>query len=175
MKTIGKAVCFTAAVFILMGCTGQYEQSGSSVNAESSVKAEEDEKILLADYFERVVGTETEEPYTEYVLYKTADGMILEYYKNGGTDDEKVYTYQVSGDPYAEILKVIDQYDMRGWDDLKDYESLDGMVYVCRFKYGSDRFRVSSEKMPDDGRKAFRDFGSVLWSLADEKNLVQEN
>ena len=137
--------------------------------------SETKEKVLLADYYERVVGTPMEMPYEEVVLYTYSDTQLLiEHWENGGTPAEKVGGYLVPISVYDDVLQVIEKYEMEGWNDREDAYPITGALYVCRFVNKDQFYRVSSEKMPDNGDEAFRAFASVLYGNIDPKQLLYE-
>ena len=132
-------------------------------------------KTLLADYYDRVTGTEMEQPYYELVLYTyDEESLLLEEYREGGTEDETVRGFKVGKDAYEKVIKVIIEDGMDRWNDLDDCITIDGEVYVCRFYRNGQVVRVSSDNMPEDGYRAFNDVRQTLASFVDEEKLLYE-
>lgn len=133
------------------------------------------DKVMLIDYFERVVGTPEEEPYCELVLYQhTETELILERYANGGTPEETVTTFHVPAEVYAKVMQTIQEHDMASWNSRNGCFALDGKLYVCKFQNGERFIRVSSDAMPEDGRRAFHEIRSLLNGYTQEKYLVSQ-
>ena len=133
-----------------------------------------EEKVLLVDYFERVVGTPEEQPYFEIVLYQyTETELLLEKYVNGDTDEEMLTFYHVPAEAYEKALQVIKKYDMASWNSRDDCFALDGKLYVCKFSEGPNFTRVSSDSMPDDGKHAFNELCKILSDYATDRYLAE--
>ena len=123
----------------------------------------EEKKLLLVDYFQRTVGTGEEEPYFEMVVYALDDGsLIMERYADGGTLEQTVTTYDVPAEVYERALEIIRKRGLEDWNQLEDYQSLDGVVFVIRYYDGEKHLRVSSGKMPGNGLEAFREIKGLL-------------
>ena len=133
-----------------------------------------EDKVLLVDYFERVAGTPEEQPYFEMVLYQYTEAkLLLEKYANGGTDEEMLTIYHVPAEAYEKALQVIKKYDMASWNSRSDCFSLDGKLYVCKFSEGPDFTRVSSDSMPEEGKRAFNELYIILSGYATDKFLAE--
>ena len=133
-----------------------------------------EDKILLVDYFERVVGTPEEQPYFELVLYQYTEAkLLLEKYVDGGTDEEMLTSYHVPAEAYKKALQVIKKYDMASWNSRDDCFPLDGKLYVCKFSEGPNFTRVSSDSMPEEGKQAFNELYKILSGYAMDKYLAE--
>ena len=130
---------------------------------EEEVELPEEKKLLLVDYFQRTVGTEEEEPYFEMVVYARNDGsLIMEKYVDGGSPEQTVTTYDVPAELYERALEIINRRYLDHWDQLQEYESLDGVVFVIRYYNNVKHVRVSSDRMPANGLEAFREMKGLL-------------
>ena len=134
-----------------------------------------DEKVMLFDYYERMVGTEEQMPYTERVLYPYNDDLLLmQCYLNGGMPDEKVVEYLVPRSVLDELMEIVRKFDMKKWNNRDDTDSIEGEIFVCKFRDEDGAFvRVSSECMPSDGSMAFSEVARSLVRYANENNLKQ--
>ena len=54
---------------------------------------------------------------------------------------------------------------MRHWNDLEESENIDGIKIVVKFKTDEEEFRVSSEKMPENGMSVFAEIKRLLLEL----------
>ena len=120
-----------------------------------------EEKTILANYFERTVGTPAEMPFHELVLYTYSDThALLEEYTEGGTEEETISAYLVPLEDAQRILDAIRDSGMAEWNLRKDLGGICGRLYVCRFPDGKGgQIRVSSEAMPPNG---IEEFGKLL-------------
>ena len=112
---------------------------------------------MLADYYERAVGTPEEQGYDELVLYtRSVSHALLEHYTDGGTECETLTSYLVPIGAVQAVYDAITACGMDRWSGRGDLVALCGKLYVCKFPCGGDSFvRVSSEAMPPDGDSAF--------------------
>lgn len=112
---------------------------------------------MLADSYERVVGTPMAMGYSELVLYKHSDSEAkLVRYEDGGLDTERVTEYLVPLEAAYEVLTVIADTGMPAWNERTDTVGICGKSYVCKFRTPDGGYvRVSSEQMPEDGVSAF--------------------
>lgn len=121
------------------------------------------DRIVLADYYQKEVGTDEEQPYFELVLYGNEDGSLtLEKYTEGGTEAETMVSYDVPAEAYNRALEIIRNRKLEEWNSMKEYISLDGMLFVIRFYADELHYRVSSERMPENGLEAFREMKALL-------------
>lgn len=121
--------------------------------------------VLLIDYYEETYTEEGKEHY-ELVLRTTEDPLVLkltEYIGTGGEETSK--DYFVSGHAFDDFLHVIEVNEMRHWNNLEESESIDGMKIVVKFRIDEEEFRVSSEKMPEDGMSVFAEIKRLLLKL----------
>ncbi len=157
---------FRTIIFILLGtllpagCRTQTERT------EGNVQMPEEKKVMLADYYERMAGTADEQPYYELVLYTADDDhLLLEQYENGGTDRETVKQYTVSKDIYPKVMEAVKTYDMASWNE-NGTESADGVYRVVKYYDSGTYIRVSTDRMPENGRSAFDAVKQVLADAA---------
>ncbi|MBQ1508723.1 MAG: hypothetical protein IIZ47_04815 [Erysipelotrichaceae bacterium] len=130
---------------------------------------------MLVDYYRRTVGTPMKQPYTELVLQTLdEDHLLLEYYTNGDTPEERVSGYRVPKEAYQKILKIIDKYRLPKWNDRRG-RGLCGVIEAVRFYRNGDYTRVSTEHMPENGRSAFSEIAAVMRSYLDENALLYRN
>mgnify|MGYP006357258755 FL=1 len=54
---------------------------------------------------------------------------------------------------------------MRHWNDLEESESVDGIKIVVKFRIDEEEFRVSSEKIPEDGMSVFAEIKRLFLKL----------
>lgn len=135
------------------------------------------EEHILVDYYEKITGTEFDRGYFEMVLAEDGSGnfTMKVYTQESGDSEEEVKTYSVPLDSDEKAFEIIEKYKMKKWNDLKNYDALDGKVMVVRFDDGGEQIRVSSEHMPaDNGTKAFGELKAYLSELIDENNLIAE-
>ena len=124
--------------------------------------------VLLIDYYEETYTEEGKEHY-ELVLWTTEDPLVLkltEYIGTGGEETSK--DSFVSCYAFDDFLHVIEVNEMRHWNDLEESESIDGMKIVVKFRIDEEEFRVSSEKMPEDGMSVFAEIKRLLSRLITE-------
>lgn len=137
-------------MFFLFGCSKK-----TQLDIKTYHGSEPD--TMLVDYFERTVGTPEVQPFYELVMYThTDDTALLVRYTDGGTEDERCDRYIVPLAAAQDAFNAIRDSGMDRWNERKDTVSLNGKMYVCKFPDGSGGYiRVSSERMPEDGRNAF--------------------
>ena len=119
-------------------------------------------KTLLVDCFEKALGTPEPEPYSEIVLYRTGEGLILEVYANGGTPEETCSIHQADPQTYEEVMTLIRRYDPASWNE-REYPEFEGVRLVCRYRDGEELIRVSSENMPPEGERVLREIAAFLY------------
>jgi len=144
------------------------------LNIQDYIGAEE--KTMLADYYERTVGLEEEQPYYELVMYTYSDKeVLLEKYEDGGTDHETVTSYHVPADEAQGVFDAINNVDMASWNGKKGNICIDGIAYVCKFPDGKgDLIRVSSDDMPEDGAKSFYAVKASMLVLMKDEYLIED-
>lgn len=126
-----------------------------------NISVAESEPILLVDYYETVVATADPDGDAGYSLSLYDDQkekLLLVEGKRDGT----VTNYRVPQDVLVEVLNVIFDARMDDWNDLTDFDSLEGMYYACSFIMDGYTYHVSSDRMPEDGAEAFRSLRTLL-------------
>ena len=137
-------------------------------NAMSPYIPTEAADVLLIDYYEETYTEEGKEHY-ELVLWTTEDPLILkltEYIGTGGEETSK--DHFVSCYAFEDFLHVIEVNERRHWNNLEESESIDGMKIVVKFRIDEEEFRVSSEKIPEDGMSVFAEIKRLFSELITE-------
>ena len=125
---------------------------------------------MLIDWYEAPQGTDGGGGHDEIVLYSYDSAQVRLTVYRGNEDGEETETnYLVPYEVWEECCYIIDRYQMKDWNDREDTDALDGVTMVCKFKDGDDYVRVSSEKMPEDGKEAFCEIESVLQEYAKDE------
>ena len=88
--------------------------------------------------------------------------LTLTEYRREEGGDEQHRQFSAPEELLDSCCEVIERYDMESWNGLSEYESLEGAELVLRFSVGLEQVRVSSDCMPPDGEKAFREIESIL-------------
>jgi hypothetical protein len=127
------------------------------------------EKRMLLDYYTASAAVDEapgeEEGYYELVLYDDdCSDLLLEEYCHGGTSNETVESCRVPRETAGHAKEIIMRYRMVEWKRMDDCDSLEGVIYVCRFNLEGTYYRVTSEHMPQDGMDAFREVRELLQS-----------
>ena len=122
---------------------------------------------LLVDWYSRTVGTPITMPYTELVLYtRSPDTVLLEHYTEGGSENERCDRYVVPAEEAQAVLDVIRKSGMERWNSRKELSAICGKSYVCKFPDGEGGYiRVTGEKMPQDGSRAFGEVSAAMYGL----------
>ncbi len=76
--------------------------------------------------------------------------------------------YIVPSSILDELMHCVDTYDMKHWIDLECTDPLDGGYYYIQFLDGKEYVYVSSDFMPEDGRKAYNEIRSILTSYMNQ-------
>ena len=133
------------------------------------------EDVLLLDSYRSIGATADGEGdgYDEISLYSyDNDHVKMCVYHQQGDQDEIQTDYLVPYEVVDKCYEIIGQYKLREWKKLSDAESLDGTLLVLKYKDGDEYIRVTSEKMPKDGEKAFNEIEGVLKSYIKEEYQV---
>ena len=131
------------------------------------------ETIMLLDYYTAPAATDEapgeENGYYELVLYDDGSSdLLLVEYQNGGTPSEEVCSFRITREAENEVKAIIDRYRMDAWQESEEYDSLEGVLNVCRFCLDGVYYRVTSEHMPDNGTEAFSEIRRILTSFLPE-------
>ena len=113
------------AAAMLTACDTKNENSehgGDTVRYESSVKLPEESGVMLLDYFETSQGTEEDRGYMELVLYTTDDPsvLLLEHHAVDADGKQTVTKYHVSCHVAEICYTIIENRDMRRWEELDE-------------------------------------------------------
>ena len=117
---------------------------------------------LLYEYYYQVAGTEMKQPYYRITVTKTNDKLVIQETVDGGTKDEKTYTYHSSPQLIEEINAVIEKYDMDNWQNLEIYDCLDGVAQSFTYLKNGEYIRVDINKLPEDGQKGLGEIRATL-------------
>ena len=108
----------------------------------------EDRKILI-DYFERIVGTPTPMPYHEIVLYAYSEKeLLMEEYLEGGSTRERCIRRLVPRQAYADALEVVERFHLKKLLDRRG-SPMKGKKYLIRFRLNEEEelYRFSSDNV----------------------------
>ena len=173
MSGIFKKLVLLTAVMMLFGLFGCSKAKKLDIN---DFKGSEP-NTMLADYFDRVVGTIEKQPYYELVMYTYSDKQVLlEEYRNGGSDEEELRSYLVPVEAAQEVFDVIHETGMDTWNSRENgMTALSGMAYVCKFPDGKgDYERVTSDHLPEDGTRAFGEVKVTMSKYLKDEYLTEE-
>jgi hypothetical protein len=116
---------------------------------------------LLFDYYESTIDLEDDrsnrKEYLEITLSKHDEKTVRAnvYTRNKDDEEEKNVEYYLSINILDEVYKIVTDHKMIGWNNLSNPYSLDGKLYVCKFRYQGKLMRVSSDSMTSKGETAF--------------------
>lgn len=159
LNYVWKIAAIMLPVFVVMavltacGTRNKHIENGEeSVKYEAPVELPEKDDVMVLDYFEGTQGTE-DRSYEELVLYTTDDPtvLLLRHYAADAEGKETVTEYRVSCHAAEICYTIMENYDMRHWEEMDDTVTLDGVLRSCKFYENGDYFRVSTEQMPENG------------------------
>ncbi len=120
-------------------------------------------ELLLFEYYTRITGTPIPRPYYQIQVCQMADGLLkVKETVEGGSNDQIIKTYVISGEMKQEIRKLIRQYDLEGWNSMENAECIDGKAEFFRYLEDNTYITVSVNKMPEDGQKILGTIASTL-------------
>ena len=64
--------------------------------------------------------------------------------------------------------------EMTWWNDNDDNDPIEGMIMICKFRYGGEYMTVSSEQMTRDGQKDFNEVWEILYRYVKSEYLVAD-
>lgn len=140
-------------------------RSENSMAAKVVPEGVDTEGKLLLDYYtapEAIVG---ESIYQEMTVNLGSDGnLYLNVYSGsrtyGTTDSHTACPF--AEDRLAEIMEFIEENDLEHWND-GDYFGITGVITVVKFRNAEDELiRVSSEHMPDNGKRIMTEIASMM-------------
>ena len=140
-------------------------RSENSMAAKVVPEGVDTEGKLLLDYYtapEAIVG---ESIYQEMTVNLGSDGnLYLNVYSGsrtyGTTDSHTACPF--AEDRLAEIMEFIEENDLEHWND-GDYFGITGLITVVKFRNAEDELiRVSSEHMPDNGKRIMTEIASMM-------------
>lgn len=130
--------------------------------------------VLLLDSYRSITGTD-DGGYDEISLYAYDDDQVMMHvYHQEGDEEESEVKYLVPYEVVDQCYEIIKEHKLREWKTLKDAVSLDGAKLVLKYKDDDLYVRVTSDKMPKDGEKAFGDIESLLKGYIKNEYLVNE-
>ena len=142
-----------------------YASAAGSANVSMDNAPDEEEEIMLIDYYCATVATVGGDGYDEYVLYSYSDSeaKLSVYSKHYGDEKETQTDYIVPYEAVDKCYEVIEKSRFREWEYMDNTYGITGAVVVVKFREDDNSYiRVSSEDMPDGGREALDSVGGVL-------------
>lgn len=132
------------------------------------------EKEMLVDYFEKPMAVPNNTSTYEIVLnsYTEFEAEIDVYTRASENDSEVKKAYIVPSSVIDEVFEIIDDYDMKNWNNKKENSFITGRLYVCKFWISGECTRTTSEDMPKNGVNAFRQIKAKLSEYLDDKYLL---
>lgn len=144
-----------------------------SRNSMIYVPPTEPKDTLLIDSYRATVATVGGDGYDEIAVYSYDDENVrLGVYSQYEGESTTETNYLVPREVVDRCLDVIDKYGMREWNTGKDTFGITGAKLVCKFKDGDDYIRVTSEKMPENGKEAFSAVESVLYQYVKDEYRI---
>lgn len=135
----------------------------------------EEADVLLLDSYREITGTPDDGGYDEISLYAYDDDRVMMHvYHQEGDEEETEVKYLVPYSVVDQCYEIIKQHKLREWKTRQDTISLDGAKLVLKFKDDDLYVRVTSDKMPQDGEKAFSEIESLLKSYIKDEYLIKE-
>ncbi|MBR2700839.1 MAG: hypothetical protein IKE77_01990 [Erysipelotrichaceae bacterium] len=127
---------------------------------ETSKKKKE---LLLFEYYTRITGTPIPRPYYQIQVCQMADGLLkIKETVEGGSNDQVINTYVISGEMKQEIRNLITKYDLEGWNSLENAECIDGEAESFRYLEDNTYITVSVNHMPEDGQRILGTIANTL-------------
>ena len=121
------------------------------------------DELLLFEYYTRITCTPIPRPYYQIQVCQMADELLkVKETVEGGSNDQVIKTYVISGEMKQEIRKLIRQYDLEGWNSMENAECIDGKAEFFRYLEDNTYITVSVNKMPEDGQKILGTIASTL-------------
>ena len=87
--------------------------------------------------------------------------MLMAKFSQWGDAAESCRACIMTDSALYDCLELVDKNKMRKWNE-QDGLAITGAAYVVKFREADRTVRVSSENMPEDGRKAFGEIEQVL-------------
>lgn len=115
---------------------------------------DEEEPVMLIDYYTAIVGTVGGDGYDETVLYQNKDGSCeIHYYSKYESDEEESRrVYRADEKVIEEAYDIINKNKMTEWNDKYKDSCIDGAVYSLTFRNNEGEYvKVSTDSMPEDG------------------------
>lgn len=121
---------------------------------------------LLLDFYTGTTAAADGGSYTEMVLYAhTADEVWLVVYGREDGAEETAATYIVPYAAFSRCCDVIDEENMRAWNEADPQDSEEGALTVVKFREPDGSYvRVTSDAMPSGGSQAFSRIRQTLAS-----------
>ncbi len=137
----------------------------------SPIEDDENEDVMLVDFYTASVATDGGDGHLEAVLYAyTSDQAKLIVYRKDSTEDAETSTTYIV--PYTAVDRcyaVIDEENMRVWNDEAPADGEEGAITVCKFRESDGSYvRVTSQAMPADGSQAFSRMRETLLSYVSD-------
>ena len=152
---------------VQLECRAVNSMVRSAIDGDASAAGD-----MLVDFYTESVATVGGDGHLEMVLSAyTTDQLCLTVYRKDSPEESEVSTtYIVPYAAFSRCLDVIEDADMRSWNDSAEpLDGEEGAVTVCRFRDTDGSYvRVTSEAMPSDGAQAFAALREVLSSYVSD-------
>jgi hypothetical protein len=133
-------------------------------------------EVMLFDCYDAVVATVGGDRYDEIVLYSCSDSeLTLRTFSKAESDEEETsIEYRVPYEAYDRCMKLVDEYKLRDWENMKNKTGICGGVNVIKFRDSDGAYyRVSSENMPMEYGDVFGVARGILRSFMTDKYRVE--
>ncbi len=139
-----------------MSCISEGEDA-----KEPDIQELYEKSTMIFNYYESTVATESGGQRREYALYDYGNRgrYIFAKFSQNDSGEETCELCMTTDTPYKKCLELVEQYDMRHWEEE---ESLEGGLYVVRIAYGQEILRISSDSMAKNGTEAFSAISKYL-------------
>ncbi|MBQ9037800.1 MAG: hypothetical protein IJ115_10150 [Erysipelotrichaceae bacterium] len=70
------------------------------------------------------------------------------------------------------LSELADEYDLENWDEIKDYDPIDGPYTSFSMNYDNHKFMVSTDQMPSDGLQILGTIWNTIVNYLDNATRV---
>lgn len=132
------------------------------------------EEVMLIDYYNERKATVQGDGHYEIVLTsaENEDEVYLDEYVKEDEGDEICTSYLVPYEVVDRCYEVIDDNDLRGWEELESPVSVDGAKVVVKFLDGDSYVRVTTDEMPTDGDKVLDEIYRIMTEYMRDEYLI---
>ncbi len=127
-------------------------------------EVEEVKGVMLIDWYSKTVATVDGGGFNEIVLFEHSDTELkLSFFSKDEDSDETRRDCIVDKKALTDCLEIINRFRLGEWSKLNNPTSLSGVVKVVKYRTENGGYiRVSSDKMPEDGERAFDELEKAL-------------